>query len=132
MNAFIVEGENKAGELARIAETIAARGINISSLSLGTCGTSGTVSLITNDEAGTRNALTGAGITYREIEVVPAALADKPGSLADASRRLADAGVNIEAVIPTGMSGDRVMIAFATDKPDAARNALAEFAAARA
>jgi hypothetical protein len=127
MNAFVIEGENKQGELARIAEAIAAQGINIQSVSLGTCGDRGTVALITNDESATRSALNGGGFTFREIEVVPAALADKPGSLASASRRLADAGVNIEAVIPTGMSADRVVVGFLTDKPDKARNALAEF-----
>jgi len=132
MNAFIVEGENKPGQLARIAQAIADRGINISSVSLGTCGDRGTVAIISNDEAGTRSALSGAGLTFHETEVVPAALTDKPGSLATAAQRLADAGVNIEAVIPTGMSGDRVTIAFACDKADAARNALAEFASARA
>jgi hypothetical protein len=132
MNAFIVEGENKTGELARIAEAIAQRGINISSLSLGTCGETGSVALITNDESGTRSALSGAGLTFREIEAVPASLADQPGSLANAARRIADAGVNIEAVIPTGMSGDKVVVAFICDKPDAARGALAEFATASA
>lgn len=132
MNAFIVEGENKPGELARIAEAIANRGINITSASLGSCGDRGTVAIISNDEGGTRSALSGAGLTFREIEVVPAALEDKPGSLAMAARRLADAGVNIEAIIPTGMSGNRVTIAFACDKPDAARTALGELTAAHA
>ncbi|HEY7737313.1 MAG TPA: ACT domain-containing protein [Candidatus Limnocylindrales bacterium] len=132
MNAFVIEGDNKPGELARITEAIADRGINISSISLGTCGDRGTVAIISNDESGTRSALGAAGLTFHETEVVPAALADQPGSLAQATRRLADAGVNIEALIPTGMSGDRVTVAFAVDKADAARTALAEFTASRA
>jgi hypothetical protein len=132
MNAFIVEGENKPGELARIAEAIANRGINITSGSLGTCGDRGTVALLSNDESGTRSALLDSGFTFHESEVIPVSLEDKPGSLAMAARRLADAAVNIEAIIPTGMSGNRVTLAIACDKPDAARNALGEFATARA
>jgi hypothetical protein len=132
MNAFIVEGQNRTGELATIAEAIAAKGINISSISLGTCGDGGTVAIITNDEAGTRSALTAAGLSYREIEAVPASLADKPGSLAQAARQVANAGVNIEALIPTGMVGDKVTVAFICDKPDAARSALSEYSAIHA
>jgi hypothetical protein len=41
-----------------------------------------------------------------------------------ATRKLANAGVNIEATMPTGMSGGNVTIAFATDNPARAREAL--------
>jgi hypothetical protein len=132
MNAFIVEGENRPGELARIAEAIANRGINITSGSLGSCGGRGTVAILSNDESGTRSALLDAGLTFHETEVIPVSLEDKPGSLATVARRLADAGVNIETVIPTGMSGNRVTLAIGCDKPDVARNATSEFASTSA
>ena len=47
-----------------------------------------------------------------------------PGSLAKACRRLADGGVNIEALMPTGMEGDQVMVAFVTGDPAKARQIL--------
>jgi hypothetical protein len=79
---------------------------------------------LTNDEAGTRRALQDGGFTTREIEVVPAAVENRPGSLASVARDLANAGVNIEAAMATGMAGNNVTIAFATSDPAKARSAL--------
>lgn len=124
MNAFIVDLENRPGALATVTEAIAAKGIDITAFSGSTCGDGGTVVLLTNDEAGTRSALMAGGWPCRESEVVAAAIEHRPGGLAAAARRLADAGVNIEAAFPTGMSGDRVTIALATNDPVKAREAL--------
>ena len=124
MNAFIVDLKNQPGELARLAEAIAQKGINITGFSGATAGGSGSVTLITNDEAGTRTAITGAGFKAREVELVTAALENKPGSLAAAARKLADAGINVEAALPIGMSGGNVSIAFATDHPAKTRELI--------
>ena len=124
MNAFIVELTNKAGELARVTEAIAEKGIDIVGFAGATAGSAGAVVLLTNDEAGTRRALEGARVTVREVETVTATLDAGPGSLARAARKLADAGVNIDAAMPTGMVGDKVTVAFATSDPARARTAL--------
>ncbi len=124
MNAFIVEVKNKPGELAKAIEVLAEKGINITGFTGATCGDNGSVCFITNDEAATRRALKDAGYKVTERELVVASLADKPGSLADAARRCANAGVNIEAAIPTGMSGGNIQVAFATDNAAKARTAL--------
>ena len=52
--------------------------------------------------------------------------ANRPGSLADVARRLAKAGVNIEAAFPTSMAGGNAHVAFATDDPAKAKEALGE------
>jgi len=124
MNAFIVDLTNKPGELARVAEAIAQKGINIEGFAGATAGGSGAVVLVTNDEAGTRRALGDAGCSSREVELVMASLDHVPGSLAAAARKLADAGINIEAAMPTGMAGDKVTVSFATDNPAKAREIL--------
>jgi hypothetical protein len=126
VNAFIVELENKSGELARVTEAIAQKGIDITGFAGTTAGDHGAVVLITNDEDATRKVLAGAGLKVREAEIVPASLDARPGSLAEAARRLADAGVNIQAAMPIGMAGDKVTVAFATDDAAKARGALAE------
>ncbi len=131
MNAFIVELGNQPGSLASVAKATAERGINITGIAGATVGNQGAISLITNDEAGTRSCLDAHGFTYREIGLVSAALEDHPGSLADAARRLADADVNIEALLPTGMDGNRITVAFGVDNVDAAKQALGELASAR-
>ena len=126
MNAFIVELKNKPGELARATEAIAQKGINVLGFTGATCGDSGTVVLLTNDESGTKRALGDAGFRPREVELVVARLADQPGSLAMTARRLADAGINIEAALPTGMEGGKISMAFATDNPSKARQIIGE------
>src|SRR5690349_591897 len=105
MNAFIVSLENKPGSLAEVTEALASRGIDITSFGGVTCGGDGTLALLTNDESGTRKALADARCQVREVEVVSATLENRPGGLAKVVRQLADAGINIEAAIPTGMTG---------------------------
>jgi hypothetical protein len=126
MNAFMVELENKPGQFARVTRAIADRGIDITGFAGATCGDSGTVVLVTNDEAGTRKALADAGCTVRESEVVTVAIENRPGSLATVAQQLADAGINVEAAMATGMSGNNVHIAFATSDPAKTRATLGD------
>ena len=129
MNAFIVELANVPGALAEITEAIAEKGINILGFTGATSGATGSVVFITNDESATRAALAGTGATTREAELVVASLAHEPGTLAKLARQLADAGVNIEAALPTGMEGGKISVAFATDNPERAREIIGEKAA---
>jgi hypothetical protein len=130
VNTFIVDLKNKPSELARVTEAIAQKGIDITAFSGSTCGDSGTLALVTSDEAGTRRALTEGQWKFRTIETVDASLANKPGALAEVARRLGKAGVNIEAAFATGMAGSSVHVAFATDNPKKAREALGELVGA--
>jgi hypothetical protein len=130
VNAFIVDLKNQPSELAKVAEAIAQKGIDITGFSAATCGDSGAVALVTDDEVATRRALTDGQWKFRAIELVEASLAQRPGTLAEIARRLGKAGVNIEAAIPTGMAGTNVHIAFATDNPAKAREALKELVGA--
>jgi hypothetical protein len=130
MNAFIVDLKNKSGELADVTEAIAQQGIDLTGFSGVTCGDSGTIALVTNDETGTQRALRDGQWQFRTIEVVETSLAARPGTLAEVARRLAKAGVNIEAAFPTGMAGTTVQVAFATDNPSKAKQALGELVGA--
>jgi hypothetical protein len=131
MNAFLVDLDNKPGEFARISEAIAKKGINITTISGTTCGSIGRVALATDNDGATRSALAEANCTYSESEVTEATLRNQPGALAAVARRLADAGVNIEAIMPTGMKGNDVTVAFVTDNPTTARGLLQEASTAR-
>ena len=51
MNTFIVDLKNKPSELAKVAEAIAQKGIDITGFSGSTCGDSGTLALVTDNEA---------------------------------------------------------------------------------
>jgi hypothetical protein len=124
MNAFIVEVPNRPGSLAMIAEAVAERGINITGIAGATSGELGSVSFTTDDESGTRNALGEKGWVYREVPIVHASIEHRPGTLAAAARKLADAGINVETMFIDGVDGDKVKIAFGVDTPEAAQRAL--------
>jgi hypothetical protein len=118
--------ENKPGEFARILEAIAAKGVNITSISGTTCGSSGRVAMATDNDSATRTVLGEAKASYTESELTEVAIRNQPGALAAVARRLAGSGVNIEAIMPTGMKGNDVSVAFVTDDPTTARTLLAE------
>jgi hypothetical protein len=126
MKAFLVDLENKPGELARVTEAIAKQGINLEGISGAACDTSGRVAIVTKDDAGTRTALSDAKVSFKEMEATETSLPHAPGGLAKVARRLADAGINIEALFPTGMQGQDVTVAFVTDQPAKAKELLAE------
>jgi len=132
MNAFLITVDNRPGALADIADAIAQKGINVAGIAGATEASTGTIAIVTNDEGGTRSALEGAGARFREVALASASLEDKPGVLADAARRLADAGVNIEAIFPTGMEGGKITIAFGVDNVEAAKSALGQLTSAGA
>jgi hypothetical protein len=124
MQVFLVDLKNKPGELARAAEAIAAKGIDIRAISGATCGDSGRAAVITNDHASAKAALTEAGFKFTEMEATDTALRQEPGTLAKAARRLADAGINVEALLPIGMEGNEVHVAFVTSDAAKARQIL--------
>lgn len=124
MNAFIVDLRNQPGQLAKVAEAVGSAGINILGFAGATSGEIGSVALLTADELATRRVLTDGQWRYREVELVSASLPDRPGSLAEVTRALAKAGLNIEAAMPIGMAGSNIHVAFATDDPGKAREIL--------
>jgi hypothetical protein len=126
MNAFIVELENRPGELARLAEAVGQRGINMTAIGAAASGGAGGIGLVTNDESGTREALQAAGISAREIGLVSLNLEHRAGTLAEVARKLADAGVNVELLLATGMSGSNVSIALGVDDVEAAQRVVGQ------
>jgi hypothetical protein len=124
MNAFIIELENRPGMLAGLTAAIAEKGINIAGVAGATSMEKGAVAIVTNDEAATRAALESSHLRFREVALVSKALEDRPGSLHGAAQGLADAGVNIEALFPTGMEEGKIVVAFAVDDVDGAKRAL--------
>ncbi|MGZ6256413.1 MAG: ACT domain-containing protein [Candidatus Limnocylindria bacterium] len=124
MHAFIVELPNRPGSLAKVTEAVAERGINITAVAGATSGELGSVSFTTDDESGTRNALGEKGWVYREVPLVHTSLEHRPGALAAAARKLADAGINVEVMFVSGMDGEKVEVSFGVDTPEAAQRAL--------
>ena len=126
MQAFIVEARNRPGELARVTETIAKQGINIEAFCIG-YENNGLLALLSHDESGLRNALKTDGVKHKEIPYLTVWLENRPGVIAQATRRLADAGVNVEFLAPVDYTPDHnATVAIGVDKIDVARRTLSD------
>jgi hypothetical protein len=125
MNAFVVELKNIPGEMVRVTETLAEKGINILPCGFGSADQF-LLGLVVADEDGSRTTLTDAGLPFRELPVVTVNLEDKPGTAAATNRILADAGVNVEAFFPVGCEPGRYTFALCVDDIDGARGALGD------
>jgi hypothetical protein len=129
-HAFLIELEDKPGALADVTEAIAAKGVNIMSVSGATCGEKGRIALVTDDDAQTQAALGDLPCSFEQKEITTTALRHQPGTLAKAARQLAKAGLNIESVLLLGMQGNDIEVGFVTSDPAMARNALAQVGSA--
>lgn len=125
MSAFTVELRNQPGELARLCEAMAGRGVNLV-LCATARGDSGAVAFVADDEAASRNALAGAGIEYVERPALTLRMDNVPGAGATAFRKLADAGVNLDLLLPIRISNEQFFAVICVDDVDAASRALGD------
>ncbi len=123
MSVFTVELKNQPGELARLCEAMAGRGVNLV-LCATTRGEDGTVAFIADDEAGARTALADVGIGYTRRPALTVRMENQPGSGAATFRKLADASVNTDLLLPVRVSDDLFFAVICVDDPDKARRAL--------
>jgi len=125
MGAFTVEMQNRPGELARLCEAMAERGVNLL-LCATTSGGNGVVVFIADDEAAAQAALAGVGIGCQLRPAITARMHNVPGAGAATFRKLADAGINLEFLLPVRISDDEFYAVIAVDDPAAAEAALGE------
>jgi hypothetical protein len=123
MSVFTVDLKNQSGELARLCEAMAASGINLV-LSVAARGESGTIVFIADDEASAQGVLTDAGIPYTMRPALTIRMENQPGTGAATFRRLADAGVNADLLLPIHVSDDMFFAVICVDDQDKARHAL--------
>jgi hypothetical protein len=115
---------DRPGELARLGEVMGTGGANIRGLAAFTGENRGVIHLLLDDDhvQRARTALEAAGMGIAdEREVLVVDVEDRPGSLGELARELADANVNIELAYTTY---DGVKIVIATDDLESARTAL--------
>jgi hypothetical protein len=125
MSAFTVELKNQAGELARLCDAMAERGVNLV-LCVTSHGDSGTIAFIVDDEASGRTVLDAAGIEYTERRALTVRMDNVPGAGAVTFRKLATAGVNVELLLPVRISSEQVFAVLCVDDVEAAHDALGE------
>jgi hypothetical protein len=96
---LVIEIENEPGALARVAAAISDAGVNLAAATcLGTADTVELHILVPHAEAA-RHALALSQLAVsREREVVVVDVEDRPGVLADLTRKVANAGVDLDLV----------------------------------
>lgn len=125
MREFIVHLANRPGMLAHLTEAMAAAGVEIEALAAFGIDGEAKVHVVVADEPTARNVLSRNGIHYTEREVLHTTLPHDPGAMAEMARRLADGGVNIEAMYLLRSSAEGLDFAIAVDNYEPARNQLA-------
>jgi hypothetical protein len=121
---FVIQVDNKPGEMARLAEQLAARGVDLRAIGGGGLGEVGHFIMTTADDDGARSVLQDGGWTFLEGESLLAEVDDRPGGMARIARELSDAGVNVLGHLFIGRWSDRATFAFVVDDPDKARPIL--------
>ena len=119
---LIIDVENVPGALAQVTAAISDAGVNIAAATcVGGSNRAEIHILVPHPEAAKHSlALSQLAVT-REREVVVAEVADRPGVLADLTRKVARAGVNIDLVYVA----TRNRVVFGATDLDALRSALA-------
>jgi hypothetical protein len=123
MSVFTVDMENQPGELARLCEAMATNGINLV-LSATAHGDEGTVAFVADDEAAAQTALQDAGLRYTMRTALTIRMENQPGAGASTFRKLADAGVNADLLLPVRVSDDVFFAVVCVDDEEKARDAL--------
>lgn len=107
---FTVILRDQPGELAALGEATGKAGINMLGMSALTGEGRGVINILVEDANLARAALDAAGFGIAdEQEALVVDVHDRPGTLGEMARDLADAGVNIELLYST-FSGVRVAI----------------------
>jgi hypothetical protein len=96
---LVIEIENEPGALARVAKAVSDAGVNLAAATcLGTAANVELHILVPHAEAAKHAlAISQVGVS-REREVVVVDVEDRPGVLADLTRKVAQAGINLDLV----------------------------------
>jgi hypothetical protein len=118
---------HRPGDLARVAQALAWKGVNLKALVAIALDGQAVARIIPDDIEAARSALQESNIRFTESEVHVVLLENKAGQLAAVATRLGEAGVNLEALYVTGIIDDMVEFAFVCDNPKKAKKVLEEF-----
>ncbi len=126
MKEIIIPVKQAAGTLAEISATLARAGINIEFIEARVLGTSGIVVLQVDHYDTALRTLSEAGYRAVTEDALVLDLENRPGSLAEVARRLADARIGIRSLRIVERAGDRSLVTLIADNPEAARRLLAD------
>ena len=122
MKDLTITLEDRPGRLADLGEATGNAGINIEGMCATSVGGRAEVHFLVDDAAAAREALGSAGIEVEaESDVLVIDVEDRPGTMGEVARKVAEAGVNIGLAYST-FGG--VKLVLGVDDLDRARSAL--------
>jgi hypothetical protein len=96
---LVIDIENTPGALARVAVAISDAGVNIAAATCVGPGTQAELHILVPHAEAAKHALAISGVAVtHEREVVVVDVEDRPGALADLTREIAKAGVDLDLV----------------------------------
>jgi hypothetical protein len=103
MKDLTVSLEDRPGTLATLGETLGEAGINLEGVCAVTHEGRGIIHILVQDAAKARSALEQAGIKVEGegeplVSELPQDRVERPGTLGEMARKVADAGVNVQVV----------------------------------
>jgi hypothetical protein len=118
---LVIDVENSPGTLARVAASISDAGVNIAAATCIGAGERTELHILVRHAEAAKHSLAISHLAVtREREVVVVDVEDRPGVLADLTRRIAKAGVNLDLVYVATQN----RVVFGAPDMDALRAAL--------
>jgi hypothetical protein len=124
MKEFSVTLTNQPGQLAALAGRLADAGVHIESLAAIGSDTESLVRFMPDDAVAARRVLEETGVHFDERPVLDTFLPDEPGALAELTRKLANADVNIDSIYLLHSNAEGLHFAVTVDDPNLAREHL--------
>lgn len=124
MKSLTIIQETRAGLLAEITTLLEQHKIDLRSVDGSTVGSLAVINLTAEPYQVCFQALTDAGFKVFANEQILVRVKDKPGALADISRRLANVQVDIHSIHIVNREGEHCILALATDNDFSARQVL--------
>ena len=126
MNEFRLSLSHRPGELARVADELARKGINLKAVAGLAEANKATIALVGHDVNALRQALQEARIRFEEVELLTVELEDQPSQLADLTAKFSEAGINLTSIYILERGGNKVQIGLTTDQLAKAKKALGQ------
>jgi hypothetical protein len=119
---LVIDVENSPGALAQVAAAISDAGVNIAAATCIGPGERAELHILVKHAEAAKHSLAISQLAVtREREVVVVEVEDRPGVLADLTRKIAKAGINLDLIYVA----TRNRVVFGSENLDALRAALA-------
>ncbi len=118
---IVLRIQNEIGILAQLTKVLTEKGLNILAAAAWVEGSTGVIHLVTDDNLRASDALKARDYAPREVEVVMAEVAHKPGMLRHIADRLAEEQIDLHHLYASATTdADRTLVVFASANNDRA------------